>query len=364
MVAPLIVVYVLMLLPYAKSDAWPLVFDVVFAAATIAVAWIGSNVLHRKRMFGRIQDFGIVEAALFVLVPAIMTSVFSDQGGFVSGAPRAQLIDRAVLFAGVALIQVVVFVVIWLAVSLGALALVGWFGRELRDSLASIGVALSRTVPLLLTVATFFFFSAESWQLLGVMDRSAYLLTVLVFVLVSGGFLAGRWQLDLDELGTFASVSELESACSDSPLTKVEYAGALPAVCHLGRLEVLNLRLMYAVSRLLLSASIGAAAFVFYMVLGLVAIDEHIVKAWTQSAPTVIGELLLAGHAFLLSWEHVKVAGFMAVLTGFVFAVVSATDASLRQGLRDTVEDTVRELCAVRVVLLARASAEEAEKTE
>ncbi|MBD2757974.1 hypothetical protein IEE94_00395 [Yimella sp. cx-573] len=54
----------------------------------------------------------------------------------------------------------------------------------------------------------------------------------------------------------------------------------------------------------------------------------------------------------MLSWEHLKVAGFLAIFSGFTFALVSASDARLREAVNDSAGDLVREASAVRLALL------------
>ena len=47
-----------------------------------------------------------------------------------------------------------------------------------------------------------------------------------------------------------------------------------------------------------------------------------------------------------------RAALFAFEASGFYFAVVSATDPTLREGLRDNAEDDVRQACAARLVAL------------
>ena len=49
-------------------------------------------------------------------------------------------------------------------------------------------------------------------------------------------------------------------------------------------------------------------------------------------------------------------AGFLAAFSGFNYALVSATDARLRQNAFDAATSIVRRACALRVVLLARSN--------
>ena len=82
-------------------------------------------------------------------------------------------------------------------------------------------------------------------------------------------------------------------------------------------------------------------------------VNVEVVKPWTQ-APTIqpLWEWTTTRRTYALTWEHLRVAGFLAVFAGFYFSIVSATDAALQDGVRDTVEDEVRQACAARLVVL------------
>ena len=60
-----------------------------------------------------------------------------------------------------------------------------------------------------------------------------------------------------------------------------------------------------------------------------------------------------SSDALLCVSKRARVAGFLAVFAGFYYAVVSATDPAMRQGVRDTVTESIREACATRAALLA-----------
>jgi hypothetical protein len=276
-----------------------------------------------------------------------------------------------------AVLLLLVLVAVWVFVWTGALSIIIWLLRELTGSVGQVGVTLARTLPLLLGVVTFFFLSAELWQSMGRLRPISYTAVVLLFVGLGAAFLSSRSQLDLDVLSRFSSREEIATLLAgtsvaltapDAPASRATAeatatdaggevgadASATAYVTPLGRRQRLNLRLVVALSKLTVAATVSLAVFVFFVVLGFLAVDASTVASWVQGEPRVMWTVSLLGEEFALTREHVKVAGFLAVFAGFYFAVVSATDAHLRAGLRDTAEEAVREACAARVALLHR----------
>ncbi|MBC9955809.1 hypothetical protein J5M86_12320 [Yimella sp. cx-51] len=102
-------------------------------------------------------------------------------------------------------------------------------------------------------------------------------------------------------------------------------------------------------SRLASAAMLATAVFPAFLVLGFLTIGPDIIKSWTKVAPHEIFGITTNGiHRHMLSWEHLKVAGFLATFSGFNFALVSASDARLREAVNDSAGDLVREASAVR----------------
>ena len=103
-----------------------------------------------------------------------------------------------------------------------------------------------------------------------------------------------------------------------------------------------------------LPALVALAVLAFFLVFAVATTNVDAVKTWSQSEPDVIFQWATSRHAYAFTWEQVRVSGFLAAFSGFYYAVVSATDPSLREGVQDTAEDTVREACAARLEALAR----------
>lgn len=224
--------------------------------------------------------------------------------------------------------------------------------RELWSGPVSTGPAMARTLPLLLGVVTFFFFTAEVWQSVGMLSGGSYAAAVLLFVLVSGAFLYTRNRLGLDELSRFEEPDDLDAALAGTPLRDAGSTVQVPATCPLTRGQTRVLRLVATVSRLMVASVVGAGVLLFFTVLGAIAVPMDVVAAWTTTDPSVLAELPTDRRSFAVTGPLLRVAGFLAVFSGFYYAVVSVVDPTMRQEMSDTVTETVRQACAARLVVL------------
>ena len=224
--------------------------------------------------------------------------------------------------------------------------------RELWSGLVSTGPAMARTLPLLLGVVTFFFFTSEVWQSVGMLSGGAYAAAVLLFVLVSAAFLYTRNRLGLEELSRFEGADDLDAALAATPLHDAGSAVRVPATCPLTPGQTRVLRLVATVSRLMVASVVGAGVLLFFTVLGAIAVPMDVVAAWTTTDPSVLAELPTDRRSFAVTGPLLRVAGFLAVFSGFYYAVVSVVDPTMRQEMSDTVTETVREACAARLVVL------------
>jgi hypothetical protein len=300
--------------------------------------------------------------ALFVLGPISYTwwSEELQVGNGWLGDNETSLAAKLVLFAVVAALilvaQLVLIGLVRLVAGSGAVALAKWLFRELIGMLDSASAALARALPLLLGVVTFFFFTAEVWQSVGRLHGVTYSLVLLSFIGLGATFLSSRRQLDLDALRRFQEPDELYAALErcDAPFDSFEDARGLVGDCPLGIRQRFNLRLVAVLSRLIVAVVIATGVGLFFVAVGVLAIDAESVKTWTAHEATELFSIEVGRNTWLLSWEHLRVAGFLATFTGFYFAVVSTTDPIFREGITDTAEDLVRSACAVRVLSLAR----------
>ncbi|HRW17490.1 MAG TPA: hypothetical protein P5181_01450 [Dermatophilaceae bacterium] len=228
-----------------------------------------------------------------------------------------------------------------------------WLSREVGHSFVQAGTSFTRTLPLLVGVVTFFFFTGELWQTVGELDPASFALLFACFIGLSAAFLSSRTRLDLDALARFPDPASLTTALAHTPYAAAAPPVPTPAQCPLSTGQRATLRLVATMSRLVIAGLVGVSVFVFYLVLAMILLDPPTLAAWTGAEPQTIIEVATGARRHTLAWEQVKVATFLALFSGFYYAVASATDAALRETVRDTAEEAVREACAARLAVLS-----------
>ncbi len=331
--------------------------DAGVGGAVLLVTWVVSNILRRQRLFSRPNGLGPFELAAFVVGPAIPSLLTTEAATLLlEGDSFAVRVVGALI---VMAFQLCILATVWFGVSFGIVSLTVWLLRELAQTIGTTGAALSRTVPLLLGVVTFFFLTAEVWQSIGLLRWFPYSLLILLFTILGGVFIARGRNLDIATLATFETRSDLETVIQQSGLPtwtedhqrfdRMEF----PAVCPLGRRQRANLVVVAVLSRLILATVVAVVVGLFFVVFGFLVVNGDVVQAWTLRPAREIFSLQVPTRTLTLTWEHINVAGFLATFSGFYFTIVSATDPTLRAGLRDTAEDGVRSACAARIMLHA-----------
>ena len=350
----LLVLYALMLLRGVFISEQGIAADAIIGGAILLATWLVSNIVRKQRLFSYPDGLGPFELAAFVIgpcIPALLTSEAADN--LLEGDSIAIRLIGALI---IAILQLMILAVVWVAVSFGIVSLSVWLLRELGETLGTTGAALARAVPLLLGVVTIFFLTAEVWQSIGLLHWFPYGLLVLLFTLLGGIFIARGRNLDIATLATFDTRDELQSALDECKLpgTIDISARTFPAVCPLGRRQRANLIAVAVLSRLVVATIVAVLVGTFFVVFGFLTVNADVVKAWTLQDPREIFSVRVPTRTLLLSWEHLNVAGFLATFSGFYFTIVSATDPTLRAGLRDTAEEGVRQACAARLALTPR----------
>jgi len=214
----------------------------------------------------------------------------------------------------------------------------------------AVYLALKET-PLLLAVLFVVFVTGEAWQFFGRLHDQRFLGIVLAFVAATFlALLLGLRRERLDCYRVLESVAEeglrRREAAFGKPTpesfeSKLEAEGiCLPegeiklpkGVCRqIGALEMA--RLCFNV------AAVGLASAAFFVVLGIVAIDEGLTEAWitrTGEAGTQQAEIWhvpLVTNDVILSDPLLRVAAVLGAFAALTFAVRILTDENLRSEL-------------------------------
>lgn len=349
---PLLVMFVItMFLLVPELLVITRVESAIVSLVVLVAAWVGANLIRRRRPFDAVERIGWIESVVFVAVPTAVVGLSPASKDLDDLLGMNAVQERAFFAALMACWQLAVLAVVLIVVASGIVPLPLFIVREMRTVTSGSVGTLTAALPVLLGVVFFFFFNPGVWLVISTLDDWAYAALILLFVVLSCGFLASRAQLDLDALAHFDDMSELRESLAGTPLENDDVSLTTPVDAPLDRRHKANLRLVAGLSRLMMAFLVSLAVFCVFIVLGFLTIDSTVIIAWTKVAPHQLVGITTGSRRHMLSWEHLKVAGFLATFAGFNFSLVSASDARLRTSVKDTAASMVRQACAIRLVL-------------
>lgn len=337
----LLITYLLAAMPIT-ADTWAEA-TVEFAATVVClvVAWVLLNVFRRQAPFSRPRRIGKVELAVYVLGPTLGHLLLGEAAG------------AAIAF----LIQLALLVSAYLVTSYALIPLLRWTLKRSVDSLRIAGAAAARALPLLLLVVTFFFMTAEVWQVFARLQGVPYALTLTLFLLSGAAFAANRGRKELDGAANAHNRDEMAELVAGTPaadacrrLPDAAFTNEPPPLT--GRQRI-NLLLVIVVNQVLLAVVVATAIGGFFLAFGFLGIGGDVVEAWVLHPPNPLFTWTISSRPLVFSEELIRVSGFLATFSGFYFSVQSTTDPRLREGLDEFAEDNVRQLLAMRQVYLA-----------
>ena len=189
---------------------------------------------------------------------------------------------------------------------------------------------LTRALPLLLLFMTFLFINTEVWQVASELSRGRLWLGVLLFGAIAIAFLLVRLPDEVHQVEDEAADDRLVECCRGTPLAAAAATlrgDAYPA--RLARMPRANLVLVLLVSQLLQVLVLSLTVFAFFIVFGMLAIDDQVITSW-----------LGVGHPDYLpsveqwvpvSRELFQVSVFLAGFAGLYFTVYAVTDSTYRE---------------------------------
>lgn len=326
----------------ALNVEWPWWANLMAALGGFAIllaAWAAVNAARRRPLFALPESVGLVEAAVFVLVPPALPLVFG-------GEVRQSVITLVA--------NLMVLVLVYPVVSYGLLPMTSWAVGQLFRQFGLIFRLLARALPLLLLIVTLSFISDEVWSVAAPLDNLLLGAATLLLVGMSTLFVVIRIPREVAPLQSFRSDEEVAEMVSATPAASLlRTAGVLSDPPPLNAQQWFNVGLVMlftqGVQGILVSLLMGA----FLVVFGLLTIPPTLITQWTGRVPDVILTVDLLGHQVALTVELLRVAVFMAVFSGFYFTVYGLTDATYREEFLARITGELREAFAVRAVYLA-----------
>jgi ABC-type multidrug transport system fused ATPase/permease subunit len=314
--------------------------------ALLLAVWAGINSVRGRPHLARPDRVGLIEIATFVLAPAVITYVISQQVG---QALSLAAVNLALLGA------------IYLVTSYGLLPLTRWAMAKTGRELGAVAGLLGRALPLLLLIQIVLFINAEVWQVAAGFDGVSLGATVGLFFVIGVAFLVTRLPRELDRLATFASSDELADHVTDTPAEGLVDLGACSLEpSPLSARQRGNLLLVALFSQGLQVVLVTAVLGVFFVAFGLLTITPEVLAGWTGGPGDEVFTIGLAEEDLILTAELLMVSAFLASFSGLYFTVVLVTDATYREEFFDEILAELRQTFAVRAVYLCARSRSEA----
>jgi hypothetical protein len=298
---------------------WSLLANVAAALGGLAVLLVAFGLINRLRegpFWSFPEDVGRLELAAFVLLPALLPLIFGGQLG-------SALITAAA--------NAVLLLLVYAVVGYGLLSIVRWASRRLLAQLRASLDLLGRALPLLLVFANVLFLTAELWQAARTMPTSFAVLLVCVLGFVGAAFLITRLPREVRGL-------EEEAGGAGPPLTTRQR---------------LNVGLVMLVSQALQIAVVGLAVFGFFIVLGVLMVNDTVREQFMGSSGHVALRLNLFGEPVQVTRELLRVSGGIAMFSGLYWAVAVLTDVSYRKEFLDELTREMTETFKARRDYLA-----------
>ncbi len=294
---------------------WQNVLAVLGGVAIMLAAIVVLNVARDRPARAIPNRLGKTELAAFVILPALLPLIFGGQLGSAATTVAVNLLILALIYG--------IFV-------FGLLAIVRWVFTRLAGQLRSSLGLLAKAVPLLAIFALLSFASQEMWQIFATLSDFAYACTIGLFVLLGAAFLVVRVPREARRIE--------REACPDGP--------------PLSRAQRVNVGLVLFVSQALQVLFVSLFIGAFFVLFGLLAIDEVARESWIGPEENVLVTISLGGDEFELTEELLRVAGGLAAFSGFYFAVAMLTDSTYREEFLEELTGEMQASFKARVAYL------------
>ena len=267
---------------------------VLGALAILIAAMALANLRDGRPALGIPRRVGKTELAAFVLIPAVLPLIFGGQW-------RSALVTAAANLLLLALIYAVV--------GYGLASILRWVLGRLAGQLRSSLGLIAKALPLLLIFALLSFLTQEAWQIFPGVTTPIYFLIIGLFVALGSLVLVVRIP---------AKTRQLERETGE---------GAPP----LSRRQRLNVGLVMFVSQAVQVLIVSLALGAFFVVFGLLAINDEVRAGWLGHPGNELLGFELFGEHLELTEELLRVAGGLAAFSGFYFAIAIFTDSTYRE---------------------------------
>jgi hypothetical protein len=301
---------------------------------------VTANHLRDRRPLQRPDDIGIVELAIFLLVPPLIPLVFGGQ-------IRQSLVTFVV--------NLVLLGLAYLVTSYAVLPTLRWGLNQLFVQFRTVGNLLARSLPLLVLFTMLMFLNAEMWKVVHDLPLPFLATAILILVLAGSAFLLLRLPTEIGETLQFESWRDVEVELIGTPVDGMDVEqGSTPPEEPLTRRERVNVSVVIFFRHAIQIVAVTGAIWSFYVLFGMFTIIETTVEQWTGS--TAMREWVsfgFFGSTVSITSELVRTSLFIASIGGLQFAVAALTDPAYREESTAQIIRSIRRVFAVREVYLA-----------
>ena len=280
-------VFVIEIVNALDVDAgWENLLLALGGAAVLFGAFGVLNVVRGRRFLSVPTRVGVPELAAFVILPALLPVVFSQQ--FLFGFNTI-------------LVNLAIVGLTYIVVGFGLVPIVRWVAMRFFVQLRASVSVLVKAVPLLLFFSLVMFFTTEIWQVFTTSGPATYWTAIAMFVLLGMVFLTVRLPGVVREV-------QAESLVGDEPLR---------------RRERLNLAAVALVSEGLQVLFVSAAVWSFYVALGIMLVVVDVREVWLVQPEHVVWTIAWFGERVQVTTELLRVATGVAAFVGLYYAAVT-----------------------------------------
>jgi hypothetical protein len=304
----------------------------------MASGYVLVNRMRGRRTFQAPDAVGVVELVSFVVLPALLPLII---GWRVKG-----------FFLTIGF-NLMVLVVLYGVILFGIVPMLRWAAKESAQQLGGLARLMARSLPLVLVFSMFIFLNAELWQVAHDFTGTYFWIAIAVLATVGSLFVLLRLPKEVARLREFDSWQEVCEVLSDSPL-EPEHAEGLegcPDPPPLTKQDWFNVGLVWVFSQAVQILLVGLAVGLFYLLFGVFTVRATTIEQWTEGDITTLWHI---NDQLSVTYDLLKVAGFIAAFSSLQFAVSAVTDDTYREEFLGELVNDVREAFAVRTLYLAR----------
>jgi hypothetical protein len=304
----LVLVFVGQMLAAIEPDWewWQNVLAVLGGLAILLAGFAALNRMRGRPLTAVPERVGKTELAGFVLIPALVPLIFGTHPDEVGAVIAGNLLFLGLVYA---------------FGTLGLVPITRWVLGRLAAQVRSALPLIANAVPLLAIFALLSFTTEELWKIFTDMEIEIYFVVIGLFAALGTVFLLARIPREARRL-------EQEAGEGSPPLK---------------RRQLLNVGLVMLVSQALQVLIVSVMIGVFFVVFGMLAIDDAIQTEWLGHPVDELLTIELFGEPLELTAELLRVAGGLAAFSGFYFAISMLTDSTYREEFLEELTSEMRD---------------------